>query len=90
MHSQKATVATAGARRPACASHPQLYFSERPEELEQARGLCRTCALRHACLDGALRRGEPWGVWGGELVLHGAVIAGKRPRGRPRKDRAAA
>ena len=35
-------------------------------------------------LAGALERAEPWGVWGGELVLRGTVVANKRGRGRPR------
>ena len=38
----------------------------------------------------ALDRGEPWGVWGGQLFLQGAVIPRKRPRGRPRKNEVAA
>jgi WhiB family redox-sensing transcriptional regulator len=46
--------------------------------------------VRAACLAGALRRGEPWGVWGGEMFLNGLVIADKRPRGRPRKVKVAA
>ena len=40
-------------------------------------------------LAGALDRGEPWGVWGGEIFDRGVVIARKRPRGRPRKVTAA-
>jgi WhiB family redox-sensing transcriptional regulator len=40
------------------------------------------------CLQGALERREPWGVWGGELFANGAVLAHKRRRGRPRKDEA--
>ena len=39
-----------------------------------------------ACLEGALARQEPWGVWGGELISNGVVLAHKRRRGRPRKD----
>jgi WhiB family redox-sensing transcriptional regulator len=46
--------------------------------------------VRSACLAGALQRGEPCGVWGGELLLNGTVIADKRPRGRPRKAAMAA
>jgi len=38
----------------------------------------------------ALDRGEPWGVWGGELFLNGVVVRGKRARGRPRKSSLAA
>jgi WhiB family transcriptional regulator, redox-sensing transcriptional regulator len=37
-----------------------------------------------------LERSEPWGVWGGELFQHGAIIADKRARGRPRTARVAA
>ena len=63
-----------------------LWFAERGEDVEQAKALCRTCPLRTECLAGAVRRREPWGVWGGELFLQGVVIPRKRPRGRPRKD----
>jgi WhiB family redox-sensing transcriptional regulator len=43
-----------------------------------------------ACLAGALGRGEPCGIWGGELLMHGAIVPFKRPRGRPRKTDMAA
>lgn len=67
-----------------------LWFAELPTEVEEAKALCGPCPIREACLDGALRRGEPWGVWGGQLLLRGVVVPRKRPRGRPRKDEAAA
>lgn len=67
-----------------------LWFAERPDEVEQAKALCLDCPLREACLAGALERGEPWGVWGGQLVLQGVVVPRKRPRGRPRKEDVAA
>jgi len=57
--------------------------------LELAKSFCTDCPVRAACLAGALDRGEPWGVWGGEIFERGAVIARKRPRGRPRKEVAA-
>lgn len=63
-----------------------LFFSEEQHEVAQAKQLCRTCPLREACLEGALRRREPVGVWGGELFDRGRVIERKRPRGRPRKS----
>ena len=53
--------------------------------MEAAKALCQDCRIRAACLEGALERREPWGVWGGELLLRGAVVPRKRPRGRPRK-----
>jgi WhiB family redox-sensing transcriptional regulator len=68
---------------------PDLWFAEEPARLEEAKRLCDSCPVRSACLDGALLRGEPWGVWGGEIFERGAVIARKRPRGRPRKGVAA-
>jgi WhiB family redox-sensing transcriptional regulator len=73
-----------------CQSDPDLFFAEKPEDVDRARALCRHCPLQRACLAGALQRGEPCGVWGGELLLHGVVIGGKRPRGRPRKASVAA
>jgi WhiB family redox-sensing transcriptional regulator len=73
----------------ACLTAPHLFFAEHPREIEQAKALCRDCPAREACLASALKRREPWGVWGGELLLHGRIIADKRARGRPPKVRAA-
>ncbi|KQS73820.1 hypothetical protein ASG41_01395 [Modestobacter sp. Leaf380] len=70
---------------PCRVTDPELWFAEAPARLEEAKALCADCPLRVACLAGALDRGEPWGVWGGEIFDHGVVIARKRPRGRPRK-----
>src|SRR5262249_32545100 len=63
-----------------------LWFAESPAELELAKSLCAECPLRVECLAGAIERGEPWGVWGGEIFERGAVVPRKRPRGRPRKE----
>ncbi|WP_409332915.1 WhiB family transcriptional regulator [Trujillonella humicola] len=83
----QAPLAPAPVRRPLpCREDDRdLWFAERPEQLEMAKALCADCPVRDACLAGALSRGEPWGVWGGEIFERGAVIARKRPRGRPRK-----
>ena len=67
-----------------------LWFAELPADVEHAKSLCRSCPVRSACLAGALERAEPWGVWGGELVVAGVVVPRKRPRGRPRKCEVAA
>ena len=67
-----------------------LWFSERPADLERAKEFCCFCPVRLACLEGALQRRESCGVWGGQILENGVVIARKRPRGRPRKDDSAA
>jgi WhiB family redox-sensing transcriptional regulator len=72
-------------RLPCGVGEVDLWFSESPTELERAKQLCRVCPIRVQCLAGALRRREPWGVWGGEIFECGAIIARKRPRGRPRR-----
>ena len=76
-----------GAREdwPCLVQDPELWFGERPEQVEQAKAFCRTCSARTACLEQATDHREPWGVWGGELFAGGRVAACKRPRGRPRR-----
>jgi len=69
-----------------CTEDPELFFAESPQDVEQAKAMCRGCRARLACLADALERREPWGVWGGELLMRGAIVPRKRPRGRPRKD----
>lgn len=67
-----------------------LWFAELPADVEEAKSLCGPCPIREACLAGAIQRSEPWGVWGGQLLVQGVVVPRKRPRGRPRKDEVAA
>jgi WhiB family transcriptional regulator, redox-sensing transcriptional regulator len=74
----------------ACGTNPDLFFAESPLDVAQAKELCADCPVRASCLAGALNRGEPWGVWGGELLLRGAVVPTKRARGRPRRSELAA
>ena len=71
---------------PCRSNDPELFFAETPADVETAKALCLGCPVRVECLAGALERSEPWGVWGGQLFLQGAVIPRKRPRGRPRKS----
>lgn len=72
---------------PCRVNDPDLWFAEWPAHVEFAKALCGDCPVRVLCLDGAVERREPWGVWGGELFLQGVVVPRKRPRGRPRKNR---
>lgn len=71
---------------PCQAADPDLWFAEDPADLERAKAMCLDCPLRQSCLQAAVERGEPWGVWGGEIFDRGVVIPRKRPRGRPRKN----
>lgn len=82
--------ADARAEIPCLVEDPELWFAEKPDDVEFAKSLCGTCPERIGCLTGALERQEPWGVWGGQLFVAGVVVARKRPRGRPRKDSVAA
>jgi len=62
-----------------------LFFSEQLDDIARAKAFCLGCPVREECLDAALTRREPWGVWGGELLANGKVLAQKRNRGRPPK-----
>jgi WhiB family transcriptional regulator, redox-sensing transcriptional regulator len=85
-----ATAALPGGRDLPCLGAPELFFAESPADVERAKELCRGCRARIACLTGALGRGEPCGVWGGELLMSGVVVPYKRPRGRPPNTNVAA
>ena len=78
------------APKPRCADGhgtlTHLFFSDVPLNIGRAKAICSRCALAEDCLNGALERGEPWGVWGGELLENGRVVLNKRPRGRPPKN----
>ena len=76
--------------RDGSASLVELFFSEQLDDIARAKQFCRACDVRAECLEAALERREPWGVWGGELFIQGVVVPRKRPRGRPRKCEVAA
>jgi len=62
-----------------------LFFSDDLVDIGRAKAICGKCELAASCLSGALEREEPWGVWGGELLLSGRIVTNKRPCGRPPK-----
>ena len=62
-----------------------LFFSEELQDIAKAKQVCAKCPVMAECLEGALERREPWGVWGGQLLLNGRVLQSKRRRGRPPK-----
>lgn len=63
-----------------------LFFSDALSDIRRAKEICAGCRGRVACLEGALARREPAGVWGGQLFAAGRVVPVKRARGRPPKD----
>jgi|GEM_PF-3525552 WhiB family redox-sensing transcriptional regulator len=71
--------------RSATGSLTELFFSDNAADIELAKSICATCSFVQPCLEGALARREPAGVWGGELFVEGRVVAFKRKRGRPPK-----
>jgi WhiB family transcriptional regulator, redox-sensing transcriptional regulator len=90
LHDLKSDAEAQGQSIPCREFDAELWFAERPADVEFAKSLCGTCPALQHCLAGALERREPWGVWGGQLFVQGVVVARKRPRGRPRKHPVAA
>ena len=62
-----------------------LFFSENPVDILRAKAICMRCSVREACLEAAVGRAEPYGVWGGQQLFEGEVVIGRRGRGRPRR-----
>lgn len=60
-----------------------LFFSEEWVDIQRAKAICSKCSSKQECLSGALEREELWGVWGGEELDLGRIVAVRRPRGRP-------
>lgn len=71
-----------------CQQQPELFFAAHGRALDLAKELCAGCPVRDVCLAEALGRGEPHGVWGGEILVAGTVVATKRGPGRPRRQAA--
>jgi WhiB family redox-sensing transcriptional regulator len=63
-----------------------LFFSDDEFDIARAKAICSRCRLAPSCLEGALERRESYGVWGGQLLIEGAIVAVKRGRGRPPKN----
>lgn len=76
----------AAACRDVSGSLTRLFFSDEIPDIIRAKEICADCPLARLCLEEALERGEPWGVWGGQLFANGRILAQKRRRGRPPKN----
>lgn len=77
--------ASCAAEGPAANAMLELFFSEELADIADAKRICATCPVMAECLEAAMERREPWGVWGGQLFTNGRVLLVKRRRGRPRK-----
>ncbi len=44
---------------------PDTFFPIGEDDAVAAKAVCRTCSVRAACLDYALRTRQRYGVWGG-------------------------
>ena len=64
------------------AARVRVFFSQDRKVIDQAKAICAGCPRRESCLEGALERREPWGVWGGELFRNGHVLTNRKRRSR--------
>jgi WhiB family transcriptional regulator, redox-sensing transcriptional regulator len=44
---------------------PELFFPEKGGSGQEAKRICRDCPVRQQCLEDAMDRNEPFGIWGG-------------------------
>lgn len=52
--------------RSACLGHnPSLWYPTAADAWDEPRAICRACPVSKECLDEAIERREPWGMWGG-------------------------
>jgi WhiB family redox-sensing transcriptional regulator len=66
-----------------CTQDLELFIAGSPQDVERAKAMCRGCRADWPAWPGP-ERTEPWGVWGGELLMRGMIVPRKRPRGRRR------
>jgi WhiB family redox-sensing transcriptional regulator len=59
-----------------------LFHSDDLHDIARAKAICSRCTVREACLDRAVERREPCGVWGGEIFHEGQVVERRPRRGR--------
>jgi WhiB family redox-sensing transcriptional regulator len=66
-----------------------LFFSTEVDEINAAVNICtQQCLIRLECLEEAIARREPCGVWGGFLFKNGHIVGNVvRDRGRPAQHR---
>lgn len=79
-------------RQAACQGmNPALFYPDESSKMSQKRrekivALCGSCDVRQECLDDALARREPEGMWGGLSPRQRDVLAGARARLSPASE----
>jgi WhiB family redox-sensing transcriptional regulator len=58
---------------------PELFFPDKGESPRPAKRVCASCEVRVECLQDALDRREPFGIWGGLSERERRVLA-RQPR----------
>lgn len=82
-----ATMANWRARAACATADPDLFFPEKDtpaERISEAKQICAACPVRQACLEDAIRRGEPDAICGGLTPAQRAQIR-SAPARRPGK-----
>jgi WhiB family redox-sensing transcriptional regulator len=59
---------------------PQIFFPLEDDEADQAKAVCRECAVQESCLEHALGVREKDGVWGGRTERERRRIIRQRRR----------
>ncbi|MFF2039012.1 WhiB family transcriptional regulator [Kitasatospora sp. NPDC058170] len=71
---------------------PDLFFPADDDEFSErrARQICAGCPVRERCLALAIKRGEPYGIFGGLDETERRALAQRRRRAATRKNGSAA
>ena len=78
--------------RAACRALPtELFFpageldDQAVEQAEEAKAVCATCPVQHACLEFAIATNQPYGIWGGANTSERRSIRRRRQAERRRQ-----
>lgn len=62
-----------------CHADPETWFASDSDHLSYAAAKCDRCPIKRSCLEGALQRREPIGMWGGVVFKEGRPISVRVP-----------
>ncbi|MDA8314904.1 MAG: WhiB family transcriptional regulator [Actinomycetota bacterium] len=67
--------------RAACRGRPvSIFFTSVGVDQSPAKAICARCPVQERCLEDALARREPYGVWGGLSLQERRVLLRSRRR----------